>query len=861
MKPEPANIGWSHPACSVRVRLAPISALALYLWLALPTAVLADSYRDLTLEQAIERLERNGLSILYSSDLIKPWMRVRQEPVATEPRSILAEILTPYDLKLEPGPNGLLLLVRAQPPDRPATGAVAGMLRRAADGAPVGGVSVDLGVDGPRATTDARGRFALESIPAGRYAVQVRADLLQPAKQPLVEIRPGETAQLLIQLFDVAIPDLAQLTVTASRYEFVRDTTPSLTSFTAAELQLLPDISDDPLRAVSRLPGTATASFTAKANVRGGEVDETLVRFDGLRLYNPFHLKDFQSLFSSVDPGVIRAMDVYTGGFPVAFGDRMSSVIDIEPLAPAEHAYRELSLSLFNASALMAGRFGDGDGDWLLSGRRGNLDLLVDLANRNVGEPSYVDLYGRLRHSLSDTLAISGNFLRFVDDINLFDGDREEEARANYRDAYFWLRLDYQPSALVAGELMLGRTRIESDRRGSAQQPGVSHGLLEDRRFFSINSLQTDWSWRVAEGVLWQFGADWRFAEGRYDYRDEVEYDLLFVAPGASSEASRTRQLSARPDGTQYGAYSNLRVEISENVVADAGLRWDRETLSADHDEHLSPRVSLLYRLGERTRLRTSWGRFYQAQAVNELQISDGVTEFFPAQSCDHLLASLEYRHGSGVDVRLEAYRKEYRQLRPRFENLLNTLVLLPELKPDRIRIAPDNATAEGAELSLRRMNGGPLSWWLSYTWSSVEDETAEIETLRTWDQTHAFSAGVAWQGPRWELSVAGTHHTGWPTTEVELVAADPIPLAVAGPRNGKRIGPFAAIDARVARKFRFERAGSLTLFFEVSNVLNRTSDCCVEYELADPQEGLALDIERIESLPLLPSLGFVWRF
>ena len=44
----------------------------------------------------------------------------------------------------------------------------------------------------------------------------------------------------------------------------------------------------------------AGADISARASIRGGEPEETLVRFDGLRLYNPFHLKDFQSVFSSV---------------------------------------------------------------------------------------------------------------------------------------------------------------------------------------------------------------------------------------------------------------------------------------------------------------------------------------------------------------------------------------------------------------------------------------------------------------------------------------------------------------------------------------------------------------------------------
>ena len=54
------------------------------------------------------------------------------------------------------------------------------------------------------------------------------------------------------------------------------------------------------------------------------------------------------------------------------------------------------------------------------------------------------------------------------------------------------------------------------------------------------------------------------------------------------------------------------------------------------------------------------------------------------------------------IDLRVEAYRKRYSHLRPRFENFLNEVVILPELKPDRIRLAPAQARADGVELSLR---------------------------------------------------------------------------------------------------------------------------------------------------------------
>jgi outer membrane receptor for ferrienterochelin and colicin len=751
-------------------------------------SALADTLRDLSLEEALQRLEARGLSILYSSDLVRPAMRVREEPQATEPRAILEEILAPHGLTVREGPNGSLLLVRA-----------------------------------PRAA---------------------------PAAVAATTPTPAQSSN-----------SLEEVIVSASHYEFVRQTTPSMIAMSAADLEVLPDLGDDPVRAVARLPGVASSEFSAKSNMRGGESDETLFRFDGLRLQNPFHLKDFQSVFSSIDPSVISGMRVYAGGFPAPYGDRMSSVIDIDPLLLTEKAHRELSVSFFNTSALAAGRFNEGHSDWVASIRRSNLDVLVDAVNSNVGSPTYLDLYGRLRHQFSDVLAVSGSALIFDDEINLSDSDQEEQARADYRDEYYWMRVDLRPAASVDGQVLVARSEINSNRRGSADQSGIARGSLADARNFTINSLQTDWAWRLSDAVLLQLGGEWRGMKGRYDYSDEAEFDVLFLTPGAPTETTRSRQLSARPDGDQWSGYANLRFALLHSLTADVGARWDKETLSTERNDQISPRLSLLYSLGEHLQVRGSWGRYFQAQAVSELQISDGVSDYLPPQRSDHLVTSVEYRLANGVAVRLEAYRKDYHDVRPRFENLLNTFVLLPELKPDRIRIAPERATAEGVELSVRGRSES-LDWWLSYTWSSVEDEATGVEAKRSWDQPHFATAGLVWQNPRWEVTVATTYHTGWPTTELALVETDPIGLVATGPRNGVRLDDYATLDVRVARRFQFERAGLLTVFAEINNVTGRANQCCVEYELEDEDAtGPFLDLQTRDYLPITPSLGFTWRF
>jgi outer membrane cobalamin receptor len=759
-------------------RKASVAAILSLLGAAAPA--LASGFADLSLEQALDELQARGLSILYSSDLVKPDMRVMREASGGTAREILEELVVPHGIRVMEGPSGTLLLTRS-------------------------------------------------TLPTGTIA-------------------PSQT------------PAVTEVVVTASRYAWVRTPQISLTRLSAAELQLAPNVGDDPLRTLARLPGAAATDLSAKFYVRGGAADETLVRFDGLRLANPFHLKDFQSVFSAIDPALIGTIDVYTGGFPANFGDRMSGVIDIHPVRAETAAHREISASLYNASALAAGRFHSGRADWAVSARRGNLDRVLEWSGMHLGEPSYTDVYARLGHQLGSSMAISANLLQFDDDIELADTDLEEQARARYRDRYWWLRLDMHPRESVTGATLLARADLESVRKGEAEQPGISSGSLEDRREHTIDSLQTDWSWQAFGPTLLQFGGEWRRSQGSYRYQDQAEFDVVFDIPGLQSEDSRANMLDLQRRGDQYGAYASLRVEVAEPLTLESGLRWDRSTLS-DDGGHWSPRASVLYRLGATTSLRASWGHFVQGMSIEELPVSDGVTEFADTQRAEHWLLSFERRMSETVDLRIEGYHKRYTDPQPRYENLLNRLVILPELKPDRVRFDPVSARAVGVEASLRSVRSRPLFWWASYAWSRAEDELSETVVRRGWDQEHALNFGIGWKGERWELSLAGLWRSGWPTTQVELVATEDSATLQAPMANAQRLETYVDIDARIARKFQFEGGALLTLFFEVSNALNRRNSCCTEYELDDESEEPVFLTESIRSLPLLPSLGVIWRF
>jgi hypothetical protein len=189
-----------------------------------------------------------------------------------------------------------------------------------------------------------------------------------------------------------AVPKLDEVTVTASRYDLINDVQPSASYFSRDDIENLADLGDDTLRAAHRLPGIAASEFSARSHVRGGATDEMTVMLDGMELIEPFHLRDYASVFSAIDQRIVSGLQIYSGGFPAAYGDALSGLMLIEPREPTELAH-EIGVSLLHTAVLSSGTFADGRGSWLASARRSNLGEVI---HNERGEPTYHDVFARV---------------------------------------------------------------------------------------------------------------------------------------------------------------------------------------------------------------------------------------------------------------------------------------------------------------------------------------------------------------------------------------------------------------------------------------------------------------------------------
>ena len=84
----------------------------------------------------------------------------------------------------------------------------------------------------------------------------------------------------------------------------------------------------DPLKIILFTPGIQNNNEgDVNISIRGGDTDQSLISLDNIPLYNPSHLNGFISV---INADLLSGTDIYKGGFPAKFGNRLSGVIDMK---------------------------------------------------------------------------------------------------------------------------------------------------------------------------------------------------------------------------------------------------------------------------------------------------------------------------------------------------------------------------------------------------------------------------------------------------------------------------------------------------------------------------------------------------
>ncbi|SOC80042.1 Outer membrane receptor proteins, mostly Fe transport [Salinimicrobium sediminis] len=157
------------------------------------------------------------------------------------------------------------------------------------------------------------------------------------------------------------------------------------------------------------LPGVSSNNeLSTQYNVRGGNYDENLVYVNGIEVYRPFLVRSGQQEgLSFVNPDLVRNLHFSAGGFQAKYGDKLSSVLDIEYRRPTDFR-ASLDAGLLGVNAAAEGVSKSGKLSALGGIRYRNHSLLVQARETETNfEPLFADAQLNLIYSFSRKLELS----------------------------------------------------------------------------------------------------------------------------------------------------------------------------------------------------------------------------------------------------------------------------------------------------------------------------------------------------------------------------------------------------------------------------------------------------------------------
>ncbi|MDO6392156.1 TonB-dependent receptor [Pontibacter sp. BT731] len=185
--------------------------------------------------------------------------------------------------------------------------------------------------------TDSQGRYSLK-VPVAEDLVLVVRYLGYKQQERAVRLETGQ--ELVLDFILEADPQqLRQVDVRGKREDDTREQV-SVTRLDPTLTKNLPSAFGDFNMILATLPGvTSNNELSSTYSVRGGNYDENLVYVNGIEIYRPFLISAAQQEgLSFVNPDLVANVEFSSGGWQPKYGDKLSSVLNIQYKRPTDFA-------------------------------------------------------------------------------------------------------------------------------------------------------------------------------------------------------------------------------------------------------------------------------------------------------------------------------------------------------------------------------------------------------------------------------------------------------------------------------------------------------------------------------------------
>lgn len=511
-------------------------------------------------------------------------------------------------------------------------------------------------------------------------------------------------------------------------------------NFDALEESPTVQTSTGALNSVKFIPGfQSTLDVNGGISVRGGGLDENLVLFDGIPVYNPMHLPGWFSVYSKSS---MDKAELVKSGFSPKYGNRTSSVINAQTKKGNSREFKgEATISPISGEAMIQGPIVRNKVSFIVSGRRTITDYLAGLIKDQLRQNGLdainfylYDLHAGVDWKTGTNSALKFRFYRGGDKGYLnsrFRTDVPLSIREDNQQSYLWgnnlgsiewLQFVQKKAVIHASAyysrygFKLNNTYSINIRDDSTQFDKVNELKYEN----SILDLggRVDVNWQIKPKHALRTGyhiVSHRFQPPSTTYSTTINGKII-------DESVSSAQDFKMMEHNAYVAYEYSGPKFNSSL----GLRANHFHSDSNYFS-LQPRVSLAWYPRKGTKLFVHGDRMVQnIFAVTNTETGLPYSVWVPVSKglspivADQLNIGISRRFKAYGQLIIEAYDKEYRNV----INYRNTAVDL--LRDWQSQLSSGTGFARGVEVTYKS-RWKNLSGWLSYTLSNAQRKYPDI--------------------------------------------------------------------------------------------------------------------------------------
>lgn len=620
------------------------------------------------------------------------------------------------------------------------------------------------------------------------------------------------------------------------------------------DIQALPTLGSEPdvLKSLQYLPGVISGNEgTNNISVRGSDQWGNLILLDEAMVYNPNHALSFFSVFNS---DAIEQANLYKSYFPLMYGGRTSSVIDVRTReGDNKKSHRSATIGIIASKLHLEGPIKKGKTSYMLSGRFAYPGAPLGVVEQLRGTKMYFyDVNAKINSTLDDR-----NKIYF----SVYNGGDH---------TYF--------NKLVRGYGMnWGNTTatFRWNHKWSDKSTGNFSGIFSN--YYYRYKAMTDgmrylWKSNIQSYQL-KYDSDYVFSNA-FHVNSGLSLHAFTTMPGGIQNAGSLDNVVPYQMDRRYlldmAAYGEATYRISPAWKVNGGIRLS--TLYTPKVEGLKqkcyvmpePRAEVSYSPGTGNRLHAAFTQ--SSQSLHMLSSSSvGIPSdmWIPANRqikpavMRQVALGYERNMGKGAyTFSLEGYYRKTNNIIDLVDNanlFLNNRI--------ETQLSAGSSKAYGAEFYLSK-NKGRLTGWISYTLSRARNKIAALgneEYPPVYDRPHSLKVFLNYEaGRKRRCAFAATfsYNSGMNlTVPIAHYNTQGTAFYIYSSRNGYRAPAFHELDLSMTCKTRKGR-----FILSVINAYNRKNVFTL-YTSRNEYSFSEIEVHKMYLYGVLPSVSYQFTF